>query len=272
MSSLAPTHVPSTDGTADGSGQSRLGPDVNAIVRACKEEGRVRAVFQPIVDLRTGAKCGFEALARFPMYRPDEWFRAAAESEMSGWFETTVLRTALRSLPELPEGFFMSVNMSPDAIQSAEARAAFADVESLEQVIIEITGRVDADDASAVADALQPARSRGARVAVDESGRSGTCLISLTALEPNFLKLERSLVAGIDEVPGLEKAVAAAVALAGHVGADVVAQGIETEGELETIVGLGVPYGQGFAFGHPLPRLMAHAHRHEQMIKRLSDA
>jgi EAL domain-containing protein (putative c-di-GMP-specific phosphodiesterase class I) len=270
VSTPAPTHVPTTNGTAGGSGERRLGPDIHAIVRACREEGRVRMVFQPIVDLRTGAMCGFEALARFPMYRPDEWFRAATDSGMSGWFETTILQTALKSLPDLPDGCFMSVNMSPEAIQSPEARSAFADYESLEQVVIEITGRVDADDAAAVADALQPARSRGARVSVDESGRGGTCLISLAALEPDFLKLERSLVAGIDAAPELEKAVRAALALAGHLEAEVVAQGIETEGEIETIVGLGVPYGQGFAFGHALPQLMAHAHRHEQTIKRLS--
>jgi EAL domain-containing protein (putative c-di-GMP-specific phosphodiesterase class I) len=264
------THAPTTNGTSGGSSESRVGPDINAIVRACREEGRVRTVFQPIVDMRTGAMCGFEALARFPMYRPDEWFRAAAESGMAGWFETTILRTALTSLPDLPSGCFMSVNMSPDAIQSAEARSAFGEHESLDQVVIEITGQVEAADAAGVADALEPARSRGARISADESGRGGTCLIALTALEPDFLKLERSLVAGIDELPALQKAVAAALALAGHLGSDVVAQGIETEGEIETIVGLGVPYGQGFAFGHALPKLMAHAHRHEQTIKRLS--
>jgi EAL domain-containing protein (putative c-di-GMP-specific phosphodiesterase class I) len=188
VSTPAPTHVPTTNGTAEGSGARRLGPDIHAIVRACKEEGRVRAVFQPIVDLRTGAMCGFEALARFPMYRPDEWFRAAADSGMSGWFETTILRTALNSLPELPD----------------------------------------------------------------------------------FLKLERSLVSSINDAPALQKAAGAAVALAGQLGADVVAQGIETEGEIETIVGLGIAFGQGFAFGHALPQLRAHAHRHEQTIKRLS--
>jgi EAL domain-containing protein (putative c-di-GMP-specific phosphodiesterase class I) len=266
----APTHVPTTNGTAEGSGERRLGPDIHAIVRACREEGRMRAVFQPIVDLRTGAMCGFEALARFPMYRPDEWFRAAADSGMSGWFESTILRTALQSLPDLPEGCFMSVNMSPEAIQSPEARSAFADFPSLERVVIEITGAVDASEAGAVAAALQPARSSGARVSVDESGRGGTCLMSLTELEPDFVKLERSLISGIDDAPALQKAVRAALALAGHLGAEVVAQGIETEGEIETIVGLGVPYGQGFAFGHALPQLRAHAHRHEQTIKRLS--
>jgi EAL domain-containing protein (putative c-di-GMP-specific phosphodiesterase class I) len=270
VTSVVPTNVPSTNGTADGAGERRLGPDINAIVRACREEGRVRAVFQPIVDLRTGAMCGFEALARFPMYRPDEWFRAAADSGMSGWFETTILRTALNSLPDLPAGCFMSVNMSPEAIQSPEARSAFADYESLEQVFIEITGRLDADDAPGLADALEPARSRGARISVDEAGRGGTSLLALSAVEPDLLKLERSLVAGIDEVPVLQKAVRAALALAGHLGADVVAQGIESEGEIETVVGLGIPYGQGFAFGHALPGLMVHAHRHAQTIQRLN--
>jgi EAL domain-containing protein (putative c-di-GMP-specific phosphodiesterase class I) len=270
VSTPAPTHVPTTNGTAGGSAERRLGPDINAIVRACREEGRVRMVFQPIVDLRSGAMCGFEALARFPMYRPDEWFRAATDSGMAGWFETTILRAALASLPQLPDGCFMSVNMSPEAILSPEAQSAFREVDSCEQVVIEITGRVEAADAAAVADALEPARSRGARVSVDESGRGGTCLIALTSVAPDFLKLERSLVAGIDAAPALEKAVLAALALAGHLGAEVVAQGIETESELETIVGLGIAYGQGFAFGHALPQLRAHAHRHEQTIKRLS--
>lgn len=270
MRTQAPTHVPTTNGSSGGSSERRVGPDINAIVRACREEGRVRTVFQPIVDMRTGAMCGFEALARFPMYRPDEWFQAAADSGMAGWFETTILRAALASLPDLPAGCFMSVNLSPDAIQAPEARSAFGEYESLDQVVIEITGQVDSAEAAAIADALEPARSRGARVSVDESGRGGTCLISLTTLHPDFLKLERSLVAGIDELPALQKAVGAALALAGHLGAGVVAQGIETEGEIETVVGLGVPYGQGFAFGHALPQLMAHAHRHEQTIKRLS--
>jgi EAL domain-containing protein (putative c-di-GMP-specific phosphodiesterase class I) len=271
VSPPAPTTSPrATDGTAPGTSDRRLGPDIHAIVRACREEGRVRTVFQPIVDLTTGAICGFEALARFPMWQPHEWFKAAADADMAGWLETTVLRAALTAMGELPDDCFMSVNMSPGAITSIEAQKEFSEHDDLGSVVIEITGRVPHEHATSVADGLQPARTRGARVAVDEAGRGTTGLIALAALRPDLLKLERSLVGGIDGSDELAKGAAAAVALAGHLGADVVAQGIETEAELEAVIGLGVAYGQGFAFGHALPTLMVHRHRHEETIRRLA--
>jgi EAL domain-containing protein (putative c-di-GMP-specific phosphodiesterase class I) len=271
VSSPAPTTTPrATDGTVPGSSDRRLGPDIHAIVRACREEGRVRTVFQPIVDLTTGAICGFEALARFPMWQPHEWFRAAADADMSGWLETTILRAAFAAMREIPDGCFMSVNMSPGALTSVEAQRELADHVDLRQVVIEITGRLSPGQATPLAEALQLARTRGARVALDESGRGGTGLITFATLAPDLLKLERSLVSGVDGSDQLAKGAAAAVALARHFGAEVVAQGIETEAELEAVIGLGIPYGQGFAFGHALPTLKVRRHRHEETIRRLT--
>jgi EAL domain-containing protein (putative c-di-GMP-specific phosphodiesterase class I) len=253
-----------------GPAPAKVGPDRRLIQRACTDPNYLRAVFQPIVDLTTGAICGFEALARFPVHRPDQWFRAAAELDLGGFLEATIFRTAMDAVPQLPEGTFLSVNLSPAAARTEELALAFAAYDSYESVMIELTDPVSVPDCDALIGALAPIRERGARVAVDETGRDATPLLALATMEPDFVKIDRSLIVGIDSMSARKTVVTAATAVAEKVGARVIAQGIENEGELEAVIGLGVDMGQGFAFGHALPRLMVHSHRHERKIAELA--
>ena len=220
--------------------------------------GRLRAHFQPIVDLQRGEVCGYEALARFTGRQelsPADVFAAAERHGLGGPLEAHMVREALGALPHLPESRFLAVNASPRALLSEEVRAAFGEVPRLDRVIIEVTEQSDAD-LDALAAVLGQLRGRGALVAVDDAGAGYGSLTRITALRPQFVKIDRGLVANVDTDPAKAAVVETLGDLAGRMDAWIVAEGIERVEELDTLLRLRVPLGQGFAFGHPTPGMV----------------
>jgi EAL domain-containing protein (putative c-di-GMP-specific phosphodiesterase class I) len=232
-------------------------PDAAAIRGVCADPRRVRMVFQPIVDLERGVVCGFEALTRFLKGSPEDWFGAAARLGLVAELEGSVLRAALAAHEQLPPDCYLSINLSPYAAHEPVVRQALAAAPSLDAIVLEITEQLVVDDYAKLALALAPARDRGARIAVDDVGSENASLNQVVMLEPDFVKIDRSLVTGLDHDRRRSAVVEAIGTLASRVDALVVAEGVETEAELEALVGLGVPLGQGFAFGHAIPRLHA---------------
>ena len=108
---------------------------------------------------------------------------------------------------------------------------------------------------------MAPLRARGARLAVDDVGAGYSGLRQLTTVHPSYLKLDRSLVSGIDHDAERAALVGALVGYADRVGSLLVAEGIENEAELLTLRELGAPLAQGFYLGRPgkpWPRLRTH--------------
>ena len=101
--------------------------------------------------------------------------------------------------------------------------------------------------------ALDTLRRRGVRLAVDDAGAGFASLRHIVRLSPDFIKLDVSLTRGIDIDPVRQSLAAALVSFARDTGPVVVAEGIETEAELEALRHLGVPLGQGFHLGRPMP-------------------
>ncbi len=99
--------------------------------------------------------------------------------------------------------------------------------------------------------AIAPLRARGARLAVDDMGAGYSGLRQITTVQPSYLKLDRSLVSGIDGDGDRAALVEALVGYAEHVGSLLVAEGIESPAELRTLLELGVPLAQGFYLGRP---------------------
>lgn len=222
--------------------------------RACSED-LITPVFQPIVDLARGVVCGFEGLARIrdPDVEagPQEWFAAAALHGFSGRLEAAAVATMLDRRPDLPKNCFLSVNLSPDALSAPEVRAVLERPGDLSGLIIEITEQTPVDDYDALTEVLGELRSRGAMVAVDDTGAGYASLSHLLALRPEFVKLDRGLVEGVDRDPHRAAAVAAIGAFAGELDAWVVAEGVESQAELERVIELGVPLVQGYLLGCP---------------------
>lgn len=211
-------------------------------------------VFQPILDLRTRAVVGLEALARFrsfPVRPPQQWFAEAVELELGVQLELAAIRRALEAMPRLAEGCYLSVNASHRAVSSREIAAVLARHAS--RIVVEITEHERVEDYAALADALAGLRRMGVRIAIDDAGAGFSSLRHTLQLSPDIVKLDISLTHGIDTDRARRALAASLISFANETGMAIVAEGIETKPELETLLELGVPFGQGFYLARPGP-------------------
>lgn len=210
-------------------------------------------VFQPVVDLATGATVGVEALTRFtptPPRGPDCWFADAHAAGLGPELELATLRVALGHLDRLPEGLVMAVNLSPDAIAHPDLASLTGGVD-LSRLTIEVTEHAAVDDYAELRRLLAPFRRRGARLAVDDTGAGFASFSHIIQLAPDIIKLDLNLTRGIDLDPVRRSLATAVVAFAADTGSSVVAEGIETEPELGALRGLRISHGQGYLLGRP---------------------
>lgn len=192
----------------------------NALARLIAGDG-LTMVVQPIVDVRTGTVHAYEALARFGQPRADgsplHWFSLAHELGERPALERACLRGALELFARRPPGTSLSVNPSAPVLLEAATMA-----------MLEAAGDG------------QPG---------DLAGYSG--LRQITSVLPSYLKLDRSLVSGIERDGERAALVGALAGYSKQVGSLLVAEGVETQAELDAIRRLGVPLVQGFYFSRP---------------------
>jgi EAL domain-containing protein (putative c-di-GMP-specific phosphodiesterase class I) len=212
--------------------------------------------FQPVVDLQRGVVVGYEALARLagpPSAPPDRWFAAAAGEGLAARLEALVLERALPTRAALPPDCFLSVNLNPNLVLDRTVQGVLDGAGELPGVVLELTEHDRIDDYARLRRALTRLRACGATIAMDDAGAGYAGLASLLALRPDLVKLDRSLIAGIDVDPVKRELVELLATMAGRMDAWVLAEGIERVEELDTLVRLGVPLGQGFLLGRPMP-------------------
>ena len=232
--------------------------DRDALAAALDGRGVTIAV-QPIVDVRTRTLHAYEALARFERKlgagSPLAWFELAGREGERVALERVCLGLALELFAERPTGVGLTVNVSAPLLVCADLAALFgegpAEGAHLAGLIVEITEETLVDGDHEVAVALEWLRARGARVAVDDVGAGYSGLRQITALRPDYIKLDRSLVAAIDEDGDRAALVGALAGYANQVGTLIVAEGVETVAELEVVQALNVQLVQGFYFGRP---------------------
>ena len=211
-------------------------------------------VYQPIVNLRSRAVIGLEALARFhslPLRPPNEWFASAVELELGVQLEMMAIKSAMTGLPNLPAGAYLSVNCSPRAAMSSEL-AALVDGNT-SRMVVEITEHEAIEDYAMLAARLEGLREHGVRVAIDDAGAGFASLRHTLLLRPDILKVDTSLTRNIDGDRAKRALTSALVSFGVEMDIAIVAEGIETREELDELVALGVPFGQGFYLGKPAP-------------------
>ena len=223
--------------------------DARASVQAILDTAAFAPFFQPIADLDTGAVVGYEALTRFSSgIPPDVTFALAARSGLGLALEVATLRAALEAAAILPPGAYLSVNASPALIRSSSLRTLLGG--TVRRFILEITEHVAIEDYPAL-------RRELARlgptigVAVDDAGAGYASLRHILELSPNLVKLDVGLIRGIDVDPARQALIAGMDYFAGKRKLRLVAEGIETTAELETLRHLGIGYGQGYLLGRP---------------------
>ena len=224
-------------------------------IREVMSGGDLRMVYQPMSRLDTGVIVGYEALARFhlpPPRSPEQWFAEATGVGLGIELEMLAVERALADLDRLPEGTFLSVNVSPNTAASARFKAILQGV-PLERLVIEITEHAPVDDYAALGRALDALRREGARLAIDDAGAGFASLRHVLRLTPDMIKLDVSLTRRIDTDPVRRALATSLIGFAGEVGATILAEGIETRWEVDALVKLGVRYGQGFHLARPAP-------------------
>lgn len=215
----------------------------------------VRMFFQPITDLDTGSVIGFESLARFdsPSERTTvSWFDEASAAGMRRDLELTTARAALRALADLPEDAYLTVNASPDVAMDPDFLSAIPETHR-SRLVVEITEHARIDDYDAFNRAIARLRALGVRVAIDDAGAGFANLTHILRIHPDLIKLDVELTRHVDIDADRRALVRSLVEFARSVGATLVAEGIETEGELLALRSLGVAAGQGYHIGRPAP-------------------
>ena len=226
---------------------------IRRAVREVLDRDLVEMVFQPVVDLADGTVVGVEALARFRTAErrpPDEWFAAAAAVGLQPELEVAAISAALRRLPDLPPTVLLNVNVSPRVAMTDDFARCVADVPS-GRLVVELTEHVPVDDYEPLVHCLAGFRAAGILVAVDDAGAGYAGLQHLVSLCPEVLKLDRELTLDIDHDPARRAMAASMVHFADEIGAVLVAEGIETQGALDTLRDLGIALGQGYHLARP---------------------
>lgn len=212
-------------------------------------------VYQPVVELEGERIVGYEALARFddfPRRPPDRWFKDALDTGIGLQLELAVARHALRVLPQIPDDIYLCVNVSPQAAASPEIEALFKEC-APHRIVLEITEHSFVDDYAILAERMRALRRVGVRLAIDDAGAGFASLRHVLRLEPDLIKLDMSITHGIDAQIRHQSLASALLTFANGTSASIVAEGIETQGELDTLRRLGVTYGQGHYLGFPGP-------------------
>jgi EAL domain-containing protein (putative c-di-GMP-specific phosphodiesterase class I)/CheY-like chemotaxis protein len=229
----------------------RVHARVDEIQRFVNGEGLAIHV-QPIVDLSTRETVGFEALARFrslPPRPPNEWFAEAAALELGTQLELATIERAVALLPAVPDTAYLSLNCSHRTVAVPELLHLLA--EDAKRLVVEITEHEPVEDYDQLARSLQPLRDLGVRIAIDDAGAGYASLRHTLALGPDIVKVDISLTRSIDMDRGRRALASALISFADEMDMTIVAEGIETEAELATLVDLGVRYGQGYHLAEP---------------------
>jgi EAL domain-containing protein (putative c-di-GMP-specific phosphodiesterase class I) len=232
--------------------EARRREDSVEAVRALIRDHGIDMVFQPIMALDTRRVFAFEALARFPgeALAPDAWFARAAGVGLGLELELEAAALALDRLDALPHPYRLSINASPETIVSPAFDALLAGHDSA-RLMIEITEHTTVDDYRRLRERLAALRARGVLVAIDDAGAGFASLRHILHLDPDVIKLDISLTRGIDGDTRRQTMVSAIRAFAAGTNATIVVEGVETESELRTLLGLGIEYAQGYHLARP---------------------
>ena len=230
--------------------------DTRRRVREVLQARNLSIALQPIVHI---ARCdgdtwtAVEALARFSDGRgPDVWFADAQAAGLGVDLELLAIEKALERLALLPADVSLSINASPSMILDPRLRRVLAPLGTrLRQVTLEVTEHAAVSAYDDIRDALAPLREAGMLLAIDDTGAGYASFTHVLTLRPDVIKVDRSLIAGIDGDAGRRALVTAIVLLALELDATVTAEGVETAEELASVRHLGVDHAQGYLLAKP---------------------
>lgn len=224
---------------------------------------KLNALFQPIMDMRTGDIAGYEGLIRgpadSPLHSPFNLFGAAQRQGLSLETEMLSRHIVLESFVKLDLPGNLFLNVSPETL----THPRFKNGRTLdfmmqvgiapERVIIELTENQPTYDFATMCSALLHYRSMGFKIALDDLGEGFSSLRLWSELRPDIVKIDMHFVQGVDTDPVKLQFLKSIQCIAESCGTHVIAEGVETEAELRVIKDIGIALGQGYFIARPGP-------------------
>lgn len=228
--------------------RSSLGPAIGEVIDKMASPD---IALQPIVHIEGRTVIGYEALARFGQGTATaDAFRRAADRGLQVEVEYVTLCAALRRLADLPEHVFLGVNVSAEALLDDRIMSTLSGSDT-GRLVIELTQQADLDDVAALKRNFRNLQADGAVICVDGAGIGFFTAARVVELEPEMVKICRSLITGCDQQPSQQQAIREMVSVARRIGALSVAIGVERVEERDLLQGIGVDAVQGHLFGAP---------------------
>jgi diguanylate cyclase (GGDEF)-like protein len=232
-------------------------------LREILEQRRLSALFQPIIDLKSGEFLGFEGLIRgpadSPLHSPINLFGAAEQQGLQLELEMLSRQIVLETFAKLNLPGNLFLNVSPETLTNPSFKdgqtLAFLKKLGLDpaRVIIEITENQPTFDFEGMRDALLHYRGMGFKIAIDDLGEGFSSLRLWSELRPEFIKIDMHFVQGVDHDPVKLQFLKSIQHIAESCGTHVIAEGVETEAELRVVKDIGIALGQGYFIARPSP-------------------
>ncbi|WP_168203208.1 putative bifunctional diguanylate cyclase/phosphodiesterase [Marinobacter fonticola] len=243
--------------------------DMEQTLRSALRRGWLETYLQPLVDLQQGTVTGFEVLARINhpergLISPHVFVPVAERTGLIRPMSDQMMRQSIPLLRDkrlqerYGEDFTLSINLSPTQLHDpslADQILQTLSWESIEprRLKIELTETAVMADPNVATHLIRKLRKQGVAIAMDDFGCGYSSLAYIRNLPLDQLKIDRSLVSGLDHDHEKRAILEMILTLCERLSLDVVAEGIETEPELGCLLGMGAHYGQGFLFSRPKP-------------------
>ncbi|HET9519277.1 MAG TPA: EAL domain-containing protein [Actinoplanes sp.] len=239
--------------------------ELEVALRTALAKGQLHVHYQPIVDLDSGSPLGAEVLVRWDhpergAIPPTVFIPVAEEAGLITAIGNYVRQAALQQLAEwrangtVTDEFWMSINVSPRQLRDPDLPAVVADELMHLQipprlVVLEITESVMVDSSTLTDQILLELRELGVRLVVDDFGTGFSALGYLRRFPVTGVKIDRSFISGLGTDSGDEEIVRAVVAMSTALGLSIVAEGVETARQRDSLAAIGVVLGQGWLWG-----------------------
>lgn len=251
----APAEGPRQQGTLDAGPEKRAAGRSQSSIERVIRDGMLVTAFQPVFDLASRKVVGAEALTRFVSEDGDRahvWFNSATAAGLGVPLEIAALESAIRPIQEIPRRLYIVLNLSPATCLDPRLPGLLKQTNrSANRIVLELTRNFASSELEPLLAALIPLRQSGMRLTVNDAGPDAASMRHVRSLRPDFIKLDRNLIAGIERDSRLQDLVADMVEFGRLTGAGLIAVGIETEAELATVTRLGMRAAQGYYLGRP---------------------
>lgn len=230
------------------------------------EENAIKPYFQPIIDLQTNNVCKCESLARWQksdgtFVSPSEFIDLAEESGLINKLDLSMLENSARELIVINQqghNVGLTINISPRIFHTKDKAldswmACIRELSQQLDITIEITERLLTNDSEKALNVLNILKRYGIKIAIDDFGTGYSSLSYLIKFPVDIIKIDRSFVDAIGKEPSAETLIETILLMAKKLGIKVVAEGIETQEQLDFLAKHNCDYGQGYLLGRPMP-------------------